>query len=77
MNRIEQFLGESEVITPNKSSEPPVHPQDNHQIGFHNVLLAWHGEGRDCCPTSDCFRLQIDGTLYFHQGGINVVVGQT
>ena len=77
MDRIEQFLGESDVIEENRSSKSSEWPHQRAQLGFHNVLLAWHSENTDCCPRSDCFRLRIDGTLRFRRGGINVVVGQT
>jgi len=71
MDRIERFLAESDDITKNKPSESSNWRQRANQFGFHNILLAWHSEDRDC------FKIRIDETLQFREGGLNVVVGQT
>ncbi|KAJ7730238.1 P-loop containing nucleoside triphosphate hydrolase protein, partial [Mycena maculata] len=79
LDRMDDFLRNTELLDVYSSEKPMVVPQENHDdIGFHNARFSWSNEPIEGILESSArrFSLEIDD-LVFKKGCINLILGQT
>ncbi|EIN07962.1 P-loop containing nucleoside triphosphate hydrolase protein [Punctularia strigosozonata HHB-11173 SS5] len=86
LDRINEFLNDTELITPEDGSPSVapstalVAPDENNSTGFCDAVFTWdrlEDDGAAYDPKKRDFRLRIDKEIIFEKDAVNLIVGPT